>query len=199
MNHYPHDDIDPDDAQKQERREYYSVVYRGIQAGEEASDLFSHPKAVHAMWGHAIRERDRALSAAPAEPPRAPDRFVMTHDQTGPVALTRQDDEGRMLEVIWERPTEPPRAPEAQRLSAKIAQHELRAGDCPSESMVVLSSSLRRLSAALAAPAGEPRDERAAFEAWMDSWSGESNWRNQSLQDFWWSSWQARAALEEKP
>ena len=51
------------------RTQWLTVVYRGVEAGDEAKVICEHPKVSAMSWSHAIDDRDAALAAAPKAAP----------------------------------------------------------------------------------------------------------------------------------
>jgi len=51
------------------RTQYLTVVYRGVEAGDEARVICDHPKVSAVSWSHALDDRDAALAAAPKTDP----------------------------------------------------------------------------------------------------------------------------------
>ena len=51
------------------RTQYLTVVYRGVEAGDEARVICDHPKVSAVSWSHALDDRDAALAAAPKADP----------------------------------------------------------------------------------------------------------------------------------
>lgn len=51
------------------RTQYLTVVYRGVEAGDEARVICDHPKVSAVSWSHALDDRDAALAAAPKAAP----------------------------------------------------------------------------------------------------------------------------------
>lgn len=51
------------------RTQYLTVVYQGVEAGDEARLIYEHPKVSAASWSHALDDRDAALAAAPKAAP----------------------------------------------------------------------------------------------------------------------------------
>ena len=59
----------PQPAPINPRTQYLTVVYRGVEAGDEARVICDHPKVSAVSWSHALDDRDAALAAAPKAAP----------------------------------------------------------------------------------------------------------------------------------
>jgi len=59
----------PQPAPINPRTQYLTVVYRGVEAGDEARVICDHPKVSAVSWSHALDDRDAALAAAPKADP----------------------------------------------------------------------------------------------------------------------------------
>jgi len=59
----------PEPAPINPRTQYLTVVYRGVEAGDEARVICDHPKVSAVSWSHALDDRDAALAAAPKAAP----------------------------------------------------------------------------------------------------------------------------------
>lgn len=60
---------------------YYTVVYQGIAAGDEAKNLGMHPKACAMSWSHALDERDKYKALAAPQPVAASPSIVPSDEQ----------------------------------------------------------------------------------------------------------------------
>ena len=45
-------------------RQWLTVVYRGVEAGDEVQQICTHPKVSAMSWSHALHDRDAARSQA---------------------------------------------------------------------------------------------------------------------------------------
>lgn len=130
-----------------------------IDTGEKHLVLDKH---LHRM----LEDMARDINARFTAPPEPKGEVVITTTEEGRcVAVTRQDDEGRILKVLWEAPTEP--APQQQKPQTTI-------GDSASPAQPV---------AACAAPSSEEVTKMVA-RLYGDLDGGPSSWLKQEAAAF---------------